>query len=325
MNCESTESNEFSSCDDLIKNKTLRVFLWIIGIAAVIGNLIVIGKRVQRKQLERDTQSFFLSNLAVADLLMGIYLVIIGSIDLQWEGNYFEHDISWRSGSGCDVTGIISMLSSVVSIIMLAIITWDRLSCIVFPFKVKKITLLKAIIICSFVWVFGIVVSVIPVMGLSYFYNDQFDFGFYGRSSVCLPMQLSPERYAGWEYAAVFFVALPGIAFTFMLFAYIAIFIQVKRSEGKIRKTTLNRESSLAKKAIFIVITDFLCWMPVVVIGTLALTGAFYDPTKQVYVWIAIFVLPINSSINPFLYTFSTFNSPKPNDKKKNRKNVGGK
>ena len=57
---------------------------------------------------------------------------------------------------------------------------------------------------------------------------------------------------------------------------------------------------------MFIVLTDFLCWMPIIVIGLLSLLGKFHDPEKQAYVWIAVFVLPVNSALNPILYTFST-------------------
>ncbi|KAK3712758.1 hypothetical protein QZH41_011074 [Actinostola sp. cb2023] len=173
-------------------------------------------------------------------------------------------------------------------------------------------------LICTCVWAVGLVSSIVPMFGLNYFIDkeDEEDFGFYGRSSVCLPLQLSSDLPAGWEYSVVFFLAINFAAFVFMLVAYIAIFSKVKRSASAVRSTAINRESSLAKKVIFIILTDFLCWMPVIVIGILSLTGNFNDPTKQVYVWIAVFVLPINSSINPFLYTFATVQNRK-NPKKK--------
>ena len=68
----------------------------------------------------------------------------------------------------------------------------------------------------------------------------------------------------------------------------------------------MNQNSTIAKRMTFIILTDFACWFPVIIISILALTGNLYDPTKRVYAWIAVFVLPINSSINPLLYTFST-------------------
>ncbi len=72
------------------------------------------------------------------------------------------------------------------------------------------------------------------------------------------------------------------------------------------RSTRMNQDSTLAKRMMFIILTDFACWFPVIIISILALTGNLYDPTKQVSAWIAVFVLPINSSINQSLYTFST-------------------
>ena len=38
--------------------------------------------------------------------------------------------------------------------------------------------------------------------------------------------------------------------------------------------------------------------------GCLALSG--YDVSNDVYAWIIVFALPINSAINPFLYTLMT-------------------
>lgn len=68
----------------------------------------------------------------------------------------------------------------------------------------------------------------------------------------------------------------------------------------------MKQDSTLAKRMMFIILTDFFCWFPVIIISILALTGNIHDPSNQVFAWIAVFVLPINSSINPLLYTFST-------------------
>ncbi|CAB3984347.1 MAM and LDL-receptor class A domain-containing 1-like, partial [Paramuricea clavata] len=75
---------------------------------------------------------------------------------------------------------------------------------------------------------------------------------------------------------------------------------------GKTESISIDMDSAIAKRMMFIILTDFLCWFPVIIISVLALTGNLYDPSKQVYAWIAVFVLPVNSSINPLLYTFST-------------------
>lgn len=132
-----------------------------------------------------------------------------------------------------------------------------------------------------------------------------------GRSSVCLPLQLSSERLAGWEYSVAIFIVLNLAAFLFILAAYTFIILTVFKSQRRITSngesnTSLNRESTLARRVFAIILTDFSCWVPVVILSILALFGKFKDPDGTVYVWFAVFVLPINSSVNPVLYTFST-------------------
>ena len=84
------------------------------------------------------------------------------------------------------------------------------------------------------------------------------------------------------------------------------MYLRLKGSAKRVRSTNMKRESKMAKRVMLIVLTDFLCWMPIIVIGLLSLLGKFHDPEKQAYVWIAVFVLPVNSALNPILYTFST-------------------
>ena len=289
-----------------MKNKTLQICIWILGILAFLGNLLVIIWRIIDKE-ENRVHSFLLTNLAVADLLMGVYLLTIAIMDVRWQGEYFKHDIEWRSGLGCKIVGILSMLSSEVSVLILTIITMDRFTAIVFPFKFKRLTYKTAVFTCIGVWIFGVVISVIPITGLAYFFDTSGNFGFYSRSAVCLPLQLSEGTpSAGWEYSVAFFVGMNFVSFTFILVAYIIIFWTVKRAARAVRSTNLNKESAMAKRLVFIVMTDFCCWMPIIIIYILSLTGNFDDPNKIAYVWIAVFVLPLNSSLNPILYTFST-------------------
>ncbi|XP_048590312.1 uncharacterized protein LOC5511434 isoform X2 [Nematostella vectensis] len=305
IECNSSK-NAFSSCDDLMKNKALQVCIWILGSLALLGNLCVVVWRIIVTERNK-AHSFLLTNLAVADWLMGCYLIIIAIKDLEWRGEYFKHDVAWRSSRLCQFAGALSMISSEVSVLILTTITADRFACIVFAFKFRRLKFNTAVYIAVSIWLFGIIVSVLPILGgIEYFYDHSWQAGFYGRSAVCLPLQLSQERYPGWEYSVTLFIGLNAVAFSFILIAYIAMFWKVRTVSRGVRSTQIRTESSVAKRMVFIILTDFCCWMPVIVIGVLSLLGKFPDPEKQVYVWTAVFVLPVNSSINPVLYTFST-------------------
>lgn len=302
--CDSPK-NEFSSCEDMMKNPIIRVCLWILGIVALVGNLSVIFWRLVYGE-DSKVQSFLLKNLAVADFIMGVYLIIIAVQDTRWQGEYFEHDVRWRGGTLCQVTGALSMLSSEVSVMLLTVITADRLICIVFHFRVQPLSLKTCYLICLLVWLLGFVISFLPMSGLSYFNAVGNGNGFYGRSTVCLALQLSNDRPPGWEYSVSIFIGFNLAAFLFISLSYVAIFLSAVKSSSAIRSTNVKRESTLAKRVAFIILTDFCCWMPVIIVGILSLTGSFNDPEKQVYVWMAVFVLPFNSSVNPILYTLAT-------------------
>ena len=96
--------------------------------------------------------------------------------------------------------------------------------------------------------------------------------------------------------------------------AYIAITLKVSKSqrrvhahgESEVSSNNMKRESSLARRVFAIILTDFSCWVPVIIFSILSITGRFRDEGGAIYVSFAVFVLPVNSSINPVLYTFST-------------------
>ncbi|XP_031559295.1 uncharacterized protein LOC116295583 [Actinia tenebrosa] len=303
LTCKSP-SSAFSSCDNLMKNKTLQICIWILGILAFVGNIGVIIWRLIVKERNR-VHSFLLTNLAISDLMMGVYLLMIAIKDLEWRGVYFKNDLQWRSSRVCQLAGALSVISSEVSVLILTTITADRYATIVFAFKFKRLKMKSAALVVTLIWIFGFVIALFPMLYSDYFYDYDGQVGFYGRSGVCLPLQLSHERFPGWEYSVAIFIGLNFIAFSFILVAYIIMFWKVRSSSRSVRSTQMNTESALARKMAFIILTDFCCWMPIIIIGVLSLLGKFPDPEKLAYVWIAVFVLPVNSSINPVLYTFS--------------------
>ena len=61
----------------------------------------------------------------------------------------------------------------------------------------------------------------------------------------------------------------------------------------------------LTTKMALVVGTDFVCWMPIIIMGVLASSNLVQIPA-DIYAWTAVFILPLNSALNPYLYTLST-------------------
>ena len=67
--------------------------------------------------------------------------------------------------------------------------------------------------------------------------------------------------------------------------------------------TKKSNDLTIARRLVTIAVSDFLCWFPIGLLGLLASNGV--PVPGEVNVVIAIIVLPVNSAINPFLYTLN--------------------
>ncbi|KAG7156036.1 G-protein coupled receptor GRL101-like 7, partial [Homarus americanus] len=112
------EADEFSSCEDLMSNLVLRVCIWILGFIALLGNSFVIIWRSIYSSGNK-MHSFLIVNLGVGDFLMGVYLIIVAVVDLQYRGVYAAYELAWRTSSLCRLAGFISTFSSELSVFTL--------------------------------------------------------------------------------------------------------------------------------------------------------------------------------------------------------------
>ncbi|XP_063962020.1 uncharacterized protein LOC129270546 [Lytechinus pictus] len=291
--------DQFSSCQDLMRSDVLRTFMWILGFSAFIGNIFVIIERGRDRKKFR-VQAFLIFNLAISDCLMGVYMLIIASADAHYRHVYVFHAEKWKASGMCKLAGILASLSSEVSVLILTTITIDRFLCITFPFSQKHLGRKSARITAAAIWVVCLIYSVIPAIPFPYF-GDRY----YGRSGVCLALPLTNVKPPGWKYAmsAIFINFIAMVAITV---CYTVIYVIAKRSASSLRTNkTMEAEIKLAVRAAVIVATDICCWLPIVILAFVSLSESSVIP-PSVYAWIAVFVLPINSSINPYLYTIST-------------------
>ena len=312
--------DQFSSCEDLMRNQFLRVLIWVFGLSALLGNgFVVLWRLIHHKRQERRktksgvVQSILVLNLALADGIMGIYMLIIASADMIYRGDYIVYAEEWQQSVVCKFAGFLSVMSTETSVLFMTVISIDRFLSIVFPFHHLNLTPNTARLSSLIIWTLTLFLSIMPIWVSGYFENE-----FYGRSSVCLALPLTTERPAGWEYSVALFLVFNLLAFTVIFLCYLAIYITVKLSAKNIShagKTNKSQQIEFAMRMAFLVGTDFVCWMPVIIMGFLSLTHAAIIPDIA-YVWSAVVLLPINSALNPFLFTILTREMSKQEAKK---------
>nr|KAG5692074.1 hypothetical protein BaRGS_021506 [Batillaria attramentaria] len=290
-------SDELSSCDDLLKSDFFRVFLWVVSVLTITGNA---GVLIFRLCLEKEGTSLayrvLVVNLSMADFLMGVYLAIIGSADAQFQGVYISKETEWRESNTCKAAGFLALVSSEVSASALCLITLDRFLVIKFPFSSSlRLTKLSATVACGATWAVGVTLAAFPL--------SQTDWEFYGQNGICLPLPITQRPFKGQKYSFGVFIVLNFVLFLVIGAGQALIFYNIHSSAMATMKGHRKQDTVIARRLFLIVCTDFCCWFPIGLMGLLASSGIPIPGVVNVLA--AVFVLPINSAINPFLYTIN--------------------
>lgn len=115
-------------CEDVMGSYWLRASVWIVVLLAVFGNVAVLVVILSNKYATNNiakqsfneenifflpfsliffnnifssdvsVPKFLMSHLAFADLCMGLYLLLIASIDAHSMGEYFNYAFDWQYG-----------------------------------------------------------------------------------------------------------------------------------------------------------------------------------------------------------------------------------
>ena len=183
---------------------------------------------------------------------------------------------------------------------------------------------------CGFTWIAGVMISALPLTPWASGWR------FYSQTGICIPLPVnnqwnskdlskrlhtqavqqydfsSSNNFDGQRFAFGIMVILNFVLFVLIALGQIGIYLSVRRSSMKGSKSKhessfmcrqKSSELKLAYRLATVVVSDFLCWFP---IGVLGLMAAYEHPVpSEVNVAIVIFVLPLNAALNPFLYTLN--------------------
>ncbi|XP_025104650.1 uncharacterized protein LOC112570446 [Pomacea canaliculata] len=282
------QPNAFNPCEDVMGYEWLRVVVWFVLLAALCGNMVVIVVLVTGRG-KMTVPKFLMCNLSFADLLMGLYLLLLASIDVHSLGEYFTHAVSWQNDGGCQVAGFLTVFSSELSVFVLMVITVERWYAISYAIHLtKRLRIKQAWGLMLTGWLYASTMALLPLVGVSG----------YGAVSMCLPMEAKDI----WDKLyIVAILLLNGLAFTVICGCYISMFMKVRASDTMAR----SNDATIAKRMSILVLTNFICWAPIAFFG---LTASFGFPMIDISnsKILLVFFYPLNSCANPFLYVILT-------------------
>ncbi|KRZ06462.1 Follicle-stimulating hormone receptor [Trichinella zimbabwensis] len=277
-------------CEDVAGTILVRIFIWIVGLGTIFGNFFVLLLFfTHRDGLYIGVTTFFMTNLAIADFCMGVYLVILAVEDAKTAGSYYNFALDWQTGSGCKIAGFFTVFSSELSVVTMVLISleiWYNTRSSFYGFKFQLKAAFSAELLA---WCIAIIFATLPI----------FNVNTYAATSICLPVKSDtlPEK-----IYLISLLTFNAVAFLYITFNYIHIYLMVS---GVGWPKLHTQDWKMARKLAILIATNFLCWAPIILFGLSTAFGYSLISISQMK-YLLVLVYPINSMANPFLYAFST-------------------
>ena len=304
------------SCTNLIEEPSLHFVAWSVGLVALVGNAAALVYRlVWDREMLKKPFSFFVTNLGVSDLFTGVYPITVAGADAVFHGKYIIYDFNWRSNRMKRVEvmlaivtrtiGVLVTMASITSTLFISLIMIDRYLAVRFPFGEFRFSILRVYLAVTGSWCLGLLTALLPASPFTQHWKV------FSTNGMCVALPLGTERHPRQWYGTTLFVGFNLLSFIFIGVGQTLIYRTLKNT-GKRTINSMSKHSQLyqnqklqeyavAKRLFLVVMTDFLCWFPIITLGVMALAGV--NLGDAAYRWSALLVMPINSAVNPVLYT----------------------
>lgn len=258
------------------------VFYGLVALLGIPGNALVVW--VTGFCMRRSVTSIWFLNLALADLLccLSIPLLMVP----------LAHDDHWHFGHlACKLVKGLFYLVMYCSILQLVLISVDRLMLVIKPVWCQnKRQPRQAVFACVCVWCMALIGS-IP----QFYFAQEISLG---EKRECVMGYTSKS-----VWPILFFRLLMGFILPFLVIVYCHLVVYRRTQRGLSRGRT--RSKRTLRIIIAVVLSFFLCWLPLYIMDFIDLKTPRSSPHKpKVYhaQGLALCLAYFNSCLNPLLY-----------------------
>jgi hypothetical protein len=268
----------------------------LLAAVAIMGNLTSFVYRTKRGG--KLGFAVFVTHLSVSDFLMGVYLVVIGIADRMYSGAYLWNEHRWRHSAACSLAGFLSLLSCEVSALIMCLVTLDRFLVLRFPFSQIRFRARSAHVASLVVWCVGLALATIPLLPVTSHWQ------FYSQTAICIPLPITRTDFSGQPFSFAVIIVLNFVLCLCVSVGQAVIYWSVQANSMSVSNSSAkNNDLNVARRLMAVAMSNFLCWFPIGLLGLLLSRGV--PVSKELNVGMAVFVLPLNSALNPFLYTLN--------------------
>ncbi|KAF4108419.1 hypothetical protein G5714_011178 [Onychostoma macrolepis] len=271
----------------------------LVLLLCVVGNGLVCLVVIKNRHM-RSVTNLFILNLAISDLLVGIFCVPATLIDSLISGWPF-------SQITCTLSNMIQGMSVSASVFTLVAIAVDRFMGIVYPFhhRLRPVTALFAII---FIWLLSFAIIFPSAATLTVIHLDDM---YMVQDNQIYPLFVCFEDWPRADmrrlYTLVIFIQvyLAPLCLISILYTCIAAKLSNNLRESQVRS---KRRMKIIKMLVMIAILFMVSWLP---LWTLMLLTDYQDLDRHQIDFLSSYLFPVahwlaffNSGVNPIIYGF---------------------
>ncbi|XP_037643425.1 vertebrate ancient opsin-like [Sebastes umbrosus] len=268
-------------------NLVVAVCLGFIGTLGLMNNLLVLVLFCRYKML-RSPINLLLINISISDLLVCV-LGTPFSFAASTQGR-------WLIGEGgCVWYGFANSLFGIVSLISLAVLSYERYSTMVAPTEADSSNYRKICLGIALSWVYSLIWTVPPLFGWS-------SYGPEGPGTTC-SVDWTARTANSISYIICLFVFCLIVPFLVIVYCYGKLLCAIRQVSGINISTSRKREQRVLFMVVIMVICYLLCWLPY---GIMALLATFGPPglVTPVVSIVPSVLAKTSTVINPVIYVF---------------------
>uniref|UniRef100_A0A2K5W196 Neuropeptide FF receptor 2 n=1 Tax=Macaca fascicularis TaxID=9541 RepID=A0A2K5W196_MACFA len=283
---------------------------FLIFFLCMVGNTVVCFIVMRNKHMHTVTNLFIL-NLAISDLLVGIFCMPITLLDNIIAG--------WPFGNTmCKISGLVQGISVAASVFTLVAIAVDRFRCVVYPFK-PKLTIKTAFVIIMIIWVLAITIMS-PSAVMLHVQEEKYYRVRLNSQNETSPVYWCREDWPNQEmrkiYTTVLFanIYLAPLSLIVIMYGRIGVSLfraavpHTGRQNQEQWHMVSKKKQKVIKMLLIVALLFILSWLP---LWTLMMLSDYADLSPNELQIINIYIYPFahwlafgNSSVNPIIYGF---------------------
>ncbi|XP_035526380.1 vertebrate ancient opsin-like [Morone saxatilis] len=268
-------------------NLVVAVCLGFIGTFGLMNNLLVLVLFCRYKML-RSPINLLLINISISDLLVCV-LGTPFSFAASTQGR-------WLIGKGgCMWYGFANTLFGIVSLISLAVLSYERYSTMIEPAEADSSNYCKISLGIALTWVYSLIWTLPPLFGWS-------SYGPEGPGTTC-SVDWTAKTANNISYIICLFVFCLIVPFLVIVFCYGKLLCAIRQVSGINASMSRKREQRVLFMVVIMVICYLLCWLPYGIMALLATFGPAGMVTPEASI-IPSVLAKTSTVINPVIYVF---------------------